>query len=358
MKGMNEFPMITFSMNSFVVSRKFSLISRFLLLFVLLFGLTACASRKTIVHGLDEQEANEILVFLANRGIEAFKVQGVQAGVGADKTVRWDISVEAEQASRAMAFLNQSGLPRRRGDTLLNIFANVGLVPSDLQDKIRFQQGLAGQIANTIRKIDGILDADIQLSFPEEDPLNPERTRGNITASVYVKHSGVLDDPNAHLVARLKRLVAGSVNGLDYDNVTVIGDRARYTMADSFPTLIGEEQRDFVRLWNLILAKESITWFRLLFFSFIMTILLLLLLVLWMGWKLYPFLDQPGGWRNLFSLTPFITPVKSAKDKDKDKDKKPLEKEKKAEPTKPEKEREEEESSDEEEEKESSEDEE
>lgn len=206
------------------------LLLRLSLLGICLFFFTSCSSTKTIVNALDEKDANEILVYLSSRNVDAIKVQNKEAaagGGGGSKIVLWDIQVPSEQVTEAMALLNQVGLPRRRGQSLLNIFGGGGLVPSELQEKIRYQAGLAEQIATTIRKIDGILDAEVQISFPEEDPLNPGKKKGKITSSVYVKHSGVLDDPNSHLVQKIKRLVASSITGLDYDDVTVIGDRAR-----------------------------------------------------------------------------------------------------------------------------------
>jgi Type III secretory pathway, lipoprotein EscJ len=136
--------------------------------------LTSCESRKIIVNGLDEREANEILVFLSNKNLDAVKVANAGAGGGGgSKLVLWDISVDSAQALDAMAYLNQAGLPRRRSQNLLNIFTGAGLVPSEMEQKIRYQAGLGEQIASIIRKIDGILDAEVQISFPEEDPLNP-----------------------------------------------------------------------------------------------------------------------------------------------------------------------------------------
>lgn len=274
------------------------------LLFLLaLVILTGCESRRIIVNGLDEKEANEILVFLSNKGIDANKVQASSEGAGAGtRAILWNISVEESQANEAMAMLNQVGLPRRRGQNLLGIFSNVGLVPSGMQEKIRYQAGLAEQIASTIRKIDGVLDADVQISFPEEDPLNPGAAKQKITASVYVKHSGVLDDPNAHLITRIKRLVAGSVNGLDYDNVTVIGDRARFSESP-LTTFQGvsEEEKRYVNVWSIILAQESLTRFRTIFFSFLTALLLLTLALIWLLWKFHLLLKQIGGFRKLFS---------------------------------------------------------
>lgn len=261
-----------------------------LMLFMAAILLTSCESRRVIVNSLDEKEANEILVYLSNKNIDATKVQTATEG-GGNKAVLWNISVESSQANEAMALLNQVGLPRRRGQNLLGIFSNVGLVPSGMQEKVRYQAGLAEQIASTIRKIDGVLDADVQISFPEEDPLNPGAAKQNITASVYVKHSGVLDDPNAHLVTRIKRLVAGSINGLNYDNVTVIGDRARFSEVPTGGFLGGsEEEKSYVNIWSIILARESVSRFRIIFFTFTIVSVLLLLALSWLLWKVFPIL--------------------------------------------------------------------
>lgn len=282
---------------------KTSTLCRFLFLVLMSALLAGCESKRTIVNGLDEKEANEILVFLSTKGIDATKVQAPTEGAGG-KAVLWNIDVESSRSNEAMALLNQVGLPRRRGQNLLGIFSNVGLVPSGMQEKIRYQAGLAEQIASTIRKIDGVLDADVQISFPDEDPLNPGATKGKITASVYVKHSGVLDDPNSHLVSRIKRLVAGSVNGLEYDNVTVIGDRAKFSEQPLGGQGFGEEERPYVNVWTLTIAQSSLTRFRVIFFSFTVAILLLLLLLLWLLWKLAPILKQAGGYKQLFSMHP------------------------------------------------------
>lgn len=267
------------------------------------FVFSGCETQKTIVNGLDEREANEILVLLQSKDITAYKIkekEAAGAGAGA-KEVLWDIAVDTQEATEAMAILSANGLPRRRGQNLLQLFSAGGLVPSEMQEKIRYQAGLADQIASTIRKIDGIVDADIQLSFPEEDPLNPNRPKGQVTASVYVKHTGVLDDPNSHLITKIKRLVASSVNNLPFDNVTVIADRARFT-----PTTMPKEKPEpsYVRVWTLVIAKDSLFRFQTIFFGLSLFIVLLFFSFCWMAWKLYPLLKKRGGIALLFHLAP------------------------------------------------------
>ncbi|MEI8365227.1 MAG: type III secretion inner membrane ring lipoprotein SctJ [Parachlamydiaceae bacterium] len=274
--------------------------------------LTGCESRKIIVNSLDERDANEILVFLSGKNIDAIKVQSAPSGAagGGSKVILWDISVNANQGLDAMAYLNQAGLPRRRSYNLLDIFTGAGLVPSEMEQKIRYQTGLAEQIASTIRKIDGVLDAEVQISFPEEDPLNPTEKKQKITASVWIKHNGVLDDPNSHLSTKIKRLVAASVPGLDYDNVTVVGERARFSELSFGTQPSSTEDKAYVSIWGLIISKESVTSFRIVFFSFTILIFLMLVFLIWLGWKMYPIFKEHGGIKELFHLKPMSTEKK------------------------------------------------
>ena len=279
-------------------------IFRLLILCFVIPLLTSCEGQKTIVNGLEEKEANEILVFLSTKGIDANKVKTPTAGGGGSKEVLWDISVPEGKGTEAMYLLNQQGLPRPPSQNLLGIFSSSELVPSDLKEKIKYRAGLSAQIASTIRKIDGVLDAEVTISFPEEDPLNPGQTKGKITASVYVKHSGILDDPNSHLLTKIKRLVAASVTGLDYDNVTVIAEKSRFgEVPGSVSSSAPEEEKQYVSIWSVIVAKESITRFRLIF-TFSIVLLVAIIVLAWVLWKVLPVLAKHGGVKGLFSLHP------------------------------------------------------
>lgn len=291
-----------------------------LLPFILL--LAGCDTNRVIVNNVDEREANEIIVFLASKGINVQKVAapaavGVAAQAGAPK---YSLAVSEKDMNDAMAILNQNGLPRKQGTNLLELFAKQGLMTTDKEESIRYQAGLEQQIANTIRKIDGVIDAEVQLAFPDATAAaaagpTPQAPVQRVTAAVYVKHQGIVDDPNSHLVSKIKRLVAGSVNGLDINDVTVISDRSRFTDVTLGASLEGasNQPRDYTSVWNIVISKQSLTRFRFLFFLLISTNIVLLFFAVWMVWKIYPILREQGGLRQLLNPIPMQKPEETPK---------------------------------------------
>lgn len=298
------------------MNRSLSFLSRFcsktIFLFASLFLLVGCQHNVVIINDVNEREANEIVVFLSSKGIAADKTATVSSAPGgAQAGQKYSISVDSARSTDAMAILNQNGLPRKKGTTLLDLFSNTGLMSSDKQESIRYQAGLAEQIANMIRKIDGVIDADVQLSFPTESSsiaipgATPEAPK-RITAAVYVKHQGVLDDPNSHLILKIKRLVSGSVAGLDVNDVTVISDRSRFTDITLTPSAeaLEPKAKEYVSIWSIILSKNSASRFRMIFFVLVTAAVVFALAIAWLFWKFYPLLKSRGGFKSLLHPIP------------------------------------------------------
>ena len=288
--------------------------------FAALLLLTSCETNLIIVNDVQEREANEIIVFLASKNISAQKLASPSANPGmGDTAALYSIAVEEEKATEAMAILNQNGLPRIQGTDLLTLFAKQGLMSSEKEETIRYQAGLAQQIANTIRKIDGVIDADVQLSFPTTAAVSPAggaQPANKMTAAVYVKHQGILDDPNSHLVTKIKRLVAGSVNGLDLNDVTVISERSRFTditLGTKAEALSGQA-KEYVSIWSIVMSKHSAARFRMIFFVLTAISIMFAVVIGWMLWKFYPLLKNQGV-KELFSPIPVENKEKPPQDK-------------------------------------------
>jgi type III secretion protein J len=246
--------------------------------FLSVFLLIGCSENQSIVTNIDERDANEIIVFLASKGIESQKIQAESGAVGGQSaTTLWNIIVDKENSVNAMAILNQNGLPRKHGTSILELFAKSGLMTSDREEKIRYQAGLEEELTNTIRKIDGVLDANVQISFPSEESIPGIGPKQKIKAAVYVKHQGLLDDPNNHMESKIKRLISGSVEDLNFENVSVIMDQSKFAdirlSAQGEPISNKLREKEYISIWSIIMTKTSAGKFRFIFFTLIILVL-------------------------------------------------------------------------------------
>lgn len=294
---------------------KLSKITTVLSLFIVSFMVTGCSESRTIVSAVDERQANVIVVFLESKGISAYKekvVLGASAAMESGVAATFNIQVDNSQAIEAMAILNSNGLPHKQGTNLLELFAKQGLMSTDKEETIRYQAGLAQQIANMILMIDGVIDANVQISFPQEESIGSEgMANQRVTAAIFVKHQGIIDDPNTHLESKIKRLVSGSVNGLDINDVTVVSDRSRFTdiSINGSGEHLGSKGQEYVRIWSMVMSRDSAHKFRSVFIFLLAITILLALAIGWILWKIYPILKSRGGFNELLNPIPLMKKI-------------------------------------------------
>ncbi len=170
--------------------------------------LTACKSE--LFSSLPEGEANEVIGILLQAGIPAAK-SSTKDGLST-------VVVEENEFSRAVAILKQHGLPRKQFQTIGEVFQQTGLVSSPMQERARFLWALGQELSSTISQIDGVLTARVQVVLPDNDMMRREPSPSS--ASVFIRHDA--QSQAAKLVPQIKALVAGSVEGLTYDKVSVV----------------------------------------------------------------------------------------------------------------------------------------
>lgn len=284
--------------------------------FFMVFILFGCSRSRAIINGINETQANEIIVYLASKNITAMKVlMPVSTTAAAGQTQQlWNIEVDPKMSVEAMAILNSVGLPRRKTQTLLSLFSDTGLMTSDKQEQIRYQSGLELDLANMIRQMDGVVEAVVKLSIPQQQTIGiAPSDQPKPSAAVFVKHSGILDDPNSHLVTKIKRLVSSSINELTLENVTVVSDLSRFTSV----TLPSEEMgmsspQETVRIWSVEMTPQSAAKFRSLFALLSVLVILFILILGFVIWKIYPLL-KGGGLKKLFSFKETFIPIDETK---------------------------------------------
>lgn len=172
--------------------------------------LALAACKTELYSDVTQAEANEMLMVLAEANVMATKV------AAADKM--WKIEVDKADLARAIRALRTQGLPRERYASMGEVFKKEGLVSSPSEERVRLMYAMQQELSNTLSRIDGVVSARVHVAIPANDPL-----AANIKpASAAVQ---VLHRPDAKLepiTAAIKELVTRSVEGLPYDNVSVV----------------------------------------------------------------------------------------------------------------------------------------
>lgn len=182
---------------------------------LVLFLVAGC--RVEVLHDISESEANLVLAALQGQGISADK-RRVTEGSKATYTV----SVRRSDAPEAWRVLRRKNLPRPQEKGIGEVFGNVGLVPTGIQERALLRHALSGEIARTLNGVDGVQQARVHIVLPRRDALAPPDTpQREPRAAVLLKVVGTppLTDDD------IRRLVAGSVEGLKPENVNVVVSR-------------------------------------------------------------------------------------------------------------------------------------
>lgn len=166
-------------------------------------------------RGLDEEQANAILVALDRAGIGASKEP--EAGGGDEPS--FTIRVAPDDVAPGLAILRAEGLPRPPQAGLADTFGQGSLVPTATEERARLTAALSAELARTVESLDGVLDARVHIALPEPQRLGLGAPRPRPRASVMVRHRAEarrFDDD------AVRRLVAGAVEDMDPENVAVV----------------------------------------------------------------------------------------------------------------------------------------
>jgi type III secretion protein J len=200
---------------------------RRMLLGLALAGALAGCSGQELYRDIDESEANEMVSALMRAGIESSKTPGEKG--------TFTVEVPQSEFARAVDVLRQNGLPRDKYESLGTVFKKEGFTSSSLAERARLVFGISQELSDTISQFDGVVEARVHLALPEADPLtgaaNPP------SASVFVKYREGFDLPSQ--TAAIKALVTNSVEGLNYDKVSIAMTEAKTPPVPLSPLSVG-----------------------------------------------------------------------------------------------------------------------
>ncbi len=172
--------------------------------------------RAQIQHGLDERDANEVVTALVDRGFDAKKV--AEKG----KKPSYAIELDDEHATDALRVLTELKLPRPARTTTRDLAAQTSIVETPGQEHMRQTEAQEGDLSQMLEGMDGVESAAVELVVPAPPrpgvPVTPSK------ASVLVRAKPEAIERLTQQRAGLQALVAGGVEGLKPEDVTVLLD--------------------------------------------------------------------------------------------------------------------------------------
>jgi type III secretion protein J len=173
-------------------------------------ALTLCACQQELYTGLPEDEANQMLATLLERGIAANKIAKGKTG--------YAVSVEDKDVVRALRILSFQGLPRDSYQNIGQVFSGQGMIASATEEQARLSFAISQELAETFSRIDGVLTSRVHVVLEQRDAATDTATPAS--AAVFLRH--VPDSPVPSLTGQIRETCVQSVPGLTFDHVSVM----------------------------------------------------------------------------------------------------------------------------------------
>jgi type III secretion protein J len=217
-------------------------------LLALLAGVTLGGCKSAVLHGLSEEETNQIVAVLQQQGIMATK-EPDESEEGA-----WKIVVSRRDVPKVWPILQQYRLPSSKGRRFRDVFGKSKLVVAPIEEKALFLEALQGELSHTLESITGVVSARVHVAVPESD-LSGQAT-SEPKASVMLEFHPDASGAAPVREDEVRRLVASGVTNLKADNVAVV----------MRPILIQRSQQayDFVAFGPLVVASPSVATLKIL----------------------------------------------------------------------------------------------
>ena len=196
------------------------------------------AAYATAFTNLDPKTAGQVQSALAAAGIPTKLVQGGSA-----------VSVPSSKVDQARIAIAKSELPISGSGNQDGwaLFDKSSMSETDMQQQVKWQRAMSGEIGRTIESISGIQSATVNLALPKDTVFTEDQRQP--TASVLLDTGGgsLPDDT----VRGIVRLVAASVPGLTAEHVTVTNERGQLlSLTSSAIGMLGADRLSAEAAWN------------------------------------------------------------------------------------------------------------
>lgn len=178
-----------------------------LVVLYIMFSLATKPSYTTIVTALDPAQTGKMTAALDEKGV-GYELQNNGTALAVQK---------ADVANARIALAEVGGVSGGKIQPGFELFDEQSMGTSQMQQRVTYQRAMEGELANTIRQIQGVGSASVQLVLPDDNDALFTEDAPQPSAAVLLGAADI--DPSA--VQGIARLVASSVKSLRPQNVTI-----------------------------------------------------------------------------------------------------------------------------------------
>lgn len=179
-------------------------------LLVVCLALAGCR-QPSLLEGLDQQQANEVLALLQRNNIAATKVDAGKTG--------YAVKIDQVDFAAAVDLLNLYSLPSRPRLQVAEMFPGDALVASPRAEKARLYSALEQRLEQSITVLEGVVSARVHISYDLDAGEGGRKVAPIHLAALAVHERDV--EPQL-LISDIKRFLKNSFAGVDYENISVV----------------------------------------------------------------------------------------------------------------------------------------
>jgi flagellar M-ring protein FliF len=173
---------------------------------------------------LDLRDAGQVV-----EALDRAKIPHQTDGTGSSR-----ILVPGDQVARARMLLAKDGLPSG-GSIGYEIFDRTdGLTASSFQQAVSQTRAMEGELARTIRTLQGVRAARVHLVLPKREPFARDRQEAQASILITMAGAARLDQEGVQAVLNL---VAAAVPGLKSQNIAIVDTRGNLLARAGQPTV-------------------------------------------------------------------------------------------------------------------------
>jgi len=167
---------------------------------------------ETLLKGLDQNQANEIIALLQRNNITSSKQHVSKEG--------YVVSVSPQDFAPAVDLMNIYDLPTRPRVEIAQMFPSDSLVSSPRAEKARLYSGIEQRLEQSITLLDKVVSARVHMSY-DLNSIEGQRKSSPVHLSAVIRHDGTMPEPTL-LISDVKRFLKNSFVEVDYDNISVV----------------------------------------------------------------------------------------------------------------------------------------